>query len=321
MMAADAPSVSVVMPALDAESTIRATLDSVLRQSLAEFELIVVDDGSTDSTAEIVKAIPDPRVKLVQQEHGGAAAARNTGVRAARAPIVTLVDSDDLLLPRYLECATRALAERPDAGFVFTEAYVMDAETGRIRRTLATQPYRPTPLPRTAEELHVALIQGNFIYNAVSMPVAVLDRVGFFDESLRAAIDYEMWLRVAAYGFCAVGTEGPPLAVYRSGRRGSISSDRERVLTSMIRVYEMSLANNPGSAAAQRITRERMDFFAAELAAVRGRRSLGALRRRGRDSLARTRRRLRPDTLWFPRDAPPEGLPLAFPDLFPQGRE
>ena len=318
MMAAAVPSVSVVMPALDAESTIGSALDSVLRQSLTDFEVIVVDDGSTDSTAAIVEAIPDTRVKLIQQDHGGAAAARNTGVRAVRGPIVTLVDSDDLLLPRYLERATRVLADRPEAGFVYTEAYVMNAETGRIRRTMATQPYRPSPLPRSAEELHVALIRANFIYNAVSMPVAVLDRVGPFDVSLRAAIDYEMWLRVAAFGYCAVGTEGPPLAVYRSGRTGSISSNRDRVLTNMIRVYEQSLTRYPGSWEAQRITRERIEFFSAELAAVRGKRSLGALRRRGRDFLARTRGRVRPDALWFPRDRPPEELPRAFPDLFPR---
>lgn len=313
------PSVSVVMPALDVEVTIGAAIASVLRQSLADFELIVIDDGSTDTTAAIVRGISDTRITVLEQDHRGAAAARNAGVRAARAPIVVLVDSDDLLMPRYLELTSEALRANPEAGFAYTDAYVLNADSGRIRRTTATQRYRPAPPPRTAEELHAALIEVNFVYNAVSMPRSVFDQVGFFDESLRAAIDYEMWLRVAAHGFTAVETAGPPLAVYRSGRRGSISSDRECVLTNLARMYEIALRQHPGSAEARALTRNRQEFVAAELAAVRGARTMDAFRRRGRDTLARARSRVRSDAVWYPRDAPPAEFSAAFPDLSSRG--
>lgn len=310
------PVVSVVMPAFEAASTIEAAVASVLNQSLADLELFVVDDGSTDGTAAIVRGIADPRVRLLEQDHQGAAAARNLGVRAARAQIVTLVDSDDLLLPSYLAATREALLANPDAGFVYTDAYVLNADSGRIRRMTATQPYRPSPPPRTAEEFHAALIEVNFVYNAVSLPRSVFDRVGFFDESLRAAIDYEMWLRIAANGFTGVEVPGP-LAVYRSGRRGSISSNRERVLKNLVRVFEIALERHPGSATARELVRARHEAVSAELEAVRGARALGALLRRGRDRLARARSAIRRDAVWYKRAAPPSALSEAFPGLFP----
>ena len=144
---------------------------------------------------------------------------------------------------------------------------------------------------------------------------SVLDHVGPFDESLRATIDYEMWLRVAAHGHTAVEAPGP-LAVYRSGRSGSISSNRERVLSNMLRVYEIAIEKHPGSEQARELARARHAFVAHELGAVRGGRSVDALRRRGRDSLARARSRLRTDRVWYPLDAPPSALVSALPDLF-----
>jgi glycosyltransferase involved in cell wall biosynthesis len=305
------------MPAHNAAETIEAAVSSVLRQTLAEFELIVVDDGSSDGTSAIVRSIGDPRIVVIQQSPcRGAAAARNAGVNASQAVYLTLMDSDDLLLPRYLEVMVDTLRANPGVGFVHADAYVMNAASGRIRRTTATEAYRPSSPPPTAEQLHTALMEVNFVYNAVSLPRYIFDQVGGFDESLRATIDYEMWLRIAAYGFNAVEAPGP-LAVYRWGRQGSISSDRERVLSNMLRVYELALERHPASDSGRRIARRRHEFVAAELAAVRGARTVDGLRRRLRDRLASTRFRLRSESTWYPADAPPASLHEAFPELFP----
>jgi glycosyltransferase involved in cell wall biosynthesis len=312
-----APSISVVMPALNAAGTIEAAMESIFQQSHDDFELIVVDDGSTDNTADIVHGVGDSRLRLLQQDHGGAAAARNAGIRASRGAVISLVDSDDLLLPRYLEKMFGALGSSPEAGFAYTDAYVWNAASGCVRRTTAMERYRPEPPPTTAETLRAALIRVNFIYNAVSLPRAVFDTVGFFDESLKAAIDYEMWLRIAAYGLTAIYVPGTPLAVYRSERPGSISSDRDRVLTNLSLMFESSLHTHPDSADARQLTRDRQVFIAAELAALHGARTVDGFRRRSRDFLARSRSRLRSDAVWFPRNEPPEELTGAFPDLFP----
>jgi glycosyltransferase involved in cell wall biosynthesis len=311
---APAPAFSVVMPAFDASETIAESMASVLGQTFSDLELIVVDDGSDDDTVAIVRASADPRVVLLKQNHRGAAAARNAGVARARAPTIAFADSDDLLLPSYLEVVDGIFRDNPDVGFVHTDAYVLNATSGRIRRTTATEEYRPAPASRTPAEFHMALIEVNFVYNAVSIRRDVFDLVGPFNDQLKAAIDYEMWLRIAAHGVPAVEAPGP-LAVYRSGRAGSISSDHERVFSNLLTVYEIA-AEHPGSDAAKEAVRGRQRAVAAELAAVRGQRTVLSARRRVRNSLARVRARAFPNTLWHPRDRPPPELVRALPHLF-----
>ena len=95
--------VSVIMPAYNSELYIRESIDSVLAQSLTDFELIVVDDGSTDATAEIVQGVTDQRVRLIRQPNQGVSVARNTGLEAARGQFITFLDSDDLYYPDFLK--------------------------------------------------------------------------------------------------------------------------------------------------------------------------------------------------------------------------
>ena len=95
--------VSVIMPAYNSEVYIRESIDSVLAQSFREFELIVVDDGSTDTTAAIVESYTDSRIRLIRQANGGVSVARNTGLAAARGQFITFLDSDDLYYPDFLK--------------------------------------------------------------------------------------------------------------------------------------------------------------------------------------------------------------------------
>lgn len=103
--------ISVVIPAYNREGTIREAVESVLAQTWTDLEVIVVDDGSTDATADVVEAIPDGRVRCIRRENGGACRARNAGIDAARGEYVAFQDSDDLWLPEKLEKQMQALED------------------------------------------------------------------------------------------------------------------------------------------------------------------------------------------------------------------
>ena len=116
------PRVSVVIPAYNAADYLGETLESVLAQDCGELEVLVVDDGSTDGTADVVDALDDPRLRCIRLDpSGGPSRPRNRGVEAARAPWVALFDSDDLMLPGKLRRAVELFEQRPQLGLVFTD--------------------------------------------------------------------------------------------------------------------------------------------------------------------------------------------------------
>src|SRR5438067_282471 len=126
------------MPAYNAAETVGSANSSVLAQTFKSFELLVVDDGSTDDTAEKVKPFEgDGRVWLVRQRNRGLAATRNEAIGRARGELVSMLDSDDLWLPSYLETMKTALDRDPDAGFAYTDAWVLDDATKRVHKATA----------------------------------------------------------------------------------------------------------------------------------------------------------------------------------------
>src|SRR5262249_15019068 len=122
------PEVSVVVPAYNAERTLRETLDSVLGQTLQDFEVLVVDDGSSDATAAVARDAGDPRVRVLSVPNGGVARARNLGIQEANGDLIAFLDADDLWRPRKLERQVEALEARPRAGMSFTAALRIDAD-------------------------------------------------------------------------------------------------------------------------------------------------------------------------------------------------
>lgn len=238
------PTVSIVVPTYDNETTIGATIRSVLAQSYRDFELLVSDDGSADGTVSQVERIDDPRVRILRNDHGGASVARNHGIAQARGRYVSFLDSDDLWLPSYLDAMTAALAAAPDAGFAFTDAWVMDDATRRIRKTSVVRSPTAVNPPLDPAEFLTSLIRINFVFTSATVRRQVLDDVGGFDESLEASIDYELWLRIAASG--RPGTRVPGRhALYRADRPGSISSSRARVVRGLMAVYRLVAESYP----------------------------------------------------------------------------
>ena len=304
--------VTVAMPAYNAARTIGSAIRSALAQTRRDFELIVVDDGSTDDTAASVEPfLADERIRLVRQENRGLAGARNTAIQHARGEYVSLLDSDDLWLPEYLERVLEALEPRGDAAFAYADAWVLDDETRRIqRRSAMAFQSPPTELPRDPHALLLELLRRNFVYGSATIRRSVLAEIGPFDESLRASEDYELWLRAAARGYTAVAVPGL-LSVYRR-RTGTLSDDDARMLTSVVAVMrKVERWDVPEEARA--LARSRAD--AAERALERSRVTSGfaALRRNARLRAGALYRRLLWRRVWY--DVPPGEVAAAFPDL------
>ncbi|MER3408630.1 MAG: glycosyl transferase family 2 [Thermoleophilia bacterium] len=226
----------MVMPAYNAERTVGPAIRSVLAQTRADFELLVVDDGSTDGTRAVVEqTMVDPRVRLLSTPGRGPAAARNAALYWARGRYVCFLDSDDLYLPRYLDEMEQALLAHPGVGMAYPDAWVLSGRTGRIRKTSTLAEY-PGP-PDDALGWLALLIDYNVVHYMAMVPKAVLVEVGGFDERPRAAMDYELWLRIAARGYRAIRID-KRLGVYRE-TPGSITSQRALVNANLRKVYEI----------------------------------------------------------------------------------
>jgi len=246
------PSVSVVIPVYNRAATIRPAIDSVLRQTYADFELIVVDDGSSDDTREVVAAIADPRLRLIQTPRNmGASAARNLGTREARAPWVAFQDSDDEWLPLKLEKQmARLSALSRDYVAVYCGMLVIGRPEGGADGSAGARPriaYVPRPdLPVVEGDILLTLMQAS----VVSTQTLVVRRdlmlqIGGFDESFRALIDRECLLRLAQLGPIACVDE--PLVLQRFSAN-SITRDTElraRSKTRLVEKHQAILARQP----------------------------------------------------------------------------
>ncbi len=210
------PEVSVVIPTYNRASTIGRALDSVLNQSVRDIEVLVVDDGSTDATVATVEAVADQRVTLLRHAtNKGAAAARNTGIRAARAPFIAFLDSDDAWLPGKLTAQLAALRAAPagqDVSCHGVHIHLLDHGVERDQ-----------PLEASADWFARLVRDCNLSPGATQMTRReAFDRVGLLDETLPRFEDWDWLLRYTAAGgtICALR---PPLAVVwnRRGRLGA----------------------------------------------------------------------------------------------------
>jgi glycosyltransferase involved in cell wall biosynthesis len=242
------------MAAFNAAATIDHAIASVLAQSRRDFELIVIDDGSTDETATLVSAYAsaDRRVRLHRQENAGPANARNVGIELARGRYVSILDSDDLWLPDYLELMVGALEGDAEAAFAYTRAWVMDVVPNKIRRE--TWPVRLPSMPPGADALLHALILENFVYSSTTIRRDVLSRVGGYDPWVGVAEDYELWLRIAAAGGGAVAVRQP--LVVRCDRPDSLTKDDLAMCAGKRRAFERLLARRTLSVEARALAEQ-----------------------------------------------------------------
>jgi glycosyltransferase involved in cell wall biosynthesis len=238
------PTVSVVMAAKDYARFLPVAVESVFAQTVPDWELLVIDDGSTDETPEAVKPfLTDRRVRYVRSDRLGQSRAKNLGVGLSRGKFIAFLDADDLWKPTKLEKQLALLLANPDTGVVFCLRELID-ESGNLlprseRRGL------PPPAGRVLAEIFVR----NFVcFSSVAVRREVFDRVGGFDPRLDLAIDYDLWLRAARhYGFDYVPEE---LVLYRTGH-GNLSKKLADRIATAFSIMHRRRAGVPAAAVAE----------------------------------------------------------------------
>jgi glycosyltransferase involved in cell wall biosynthesis len=222
------PEASVIIPTYDRRAMVREAIDSVLAQSFRAFELIVIDDGSTDGTAEYLTRIAEEYAKTMRVEridHRGPAAARNRGVGLARAPMLAFLDSDDLWSPTKLERQLAYMRANPECAISQTgEIWMRDG-----RRVNPGLRHRKRAGDIFADSLRTCLIS----MSAAMMRTDLFRALGGFDEIMDAAEDYDLWLRILIDH--EAGLLDEPLVTRRGGHPDQTSAttlalDRFRIL-------------------------------------------------------------------------------------------
>ncbi|WP_346621253.1 glycosyltransferase [Blastococcus montanus] len=204
------PVVSVVIPTYNRGTVLRRTLQGVLAQTVRDLEVLVVDDGSTDGTPELLAGCADPRVRYLRQpRNAGVGAARNRGLREARGEFIAFLDDDDEWLPTKLARQLECFAGRPDTlGLVYTGVEDHDGAGGVVVRT-----------PTHRGQIYRDMLVTNVLHGAPSsalMRRCVVATAGFFDEDLVAIEDYDYWVRVTR--FFDVDLVEEPLVRYHDPR-------------------------------------------------------------------------------------------------------
>jgi hypothetical protein len=239
------PAVTVVVPAYNAGHTVVETLRTVSAQTFHALEIIVVDDGSTDNTAEVVERYcsVEPRLRLVRQANGGVAAARNTGMQHASAPLIAPLDSDDLWHPTKLEKHVAALQKNPDAAFVYSPFRILNGD-GKI---IGNHPFFAFSGRVFYRQLFFNMV-GNGSGMTFRKDVAL--KLGGYDTSLRTAglQGCEDWLLQM---LMSIDHEVAHVPEYLIGYRkvpGAMSSDTDRMWRSRIMATEILEQRAPPSA-------------------------------------------------------------------------
>jgi len=187
------PKVSVIIPCYNREKYIEDTVNSVLNQTYPNIEIICVDDGSTDSTRQILESYGE-RIKILQhlgRVNKGQSAAINLAMRSTKTEYVAILDSDDIWAPKKIEYQVTFLEENPDIGFVYANVYVID-EVGRILYKAFPPEHLETGSPeRVLLESRIGCPSGYLVRRSA------FEKAGYFDESLRSAQDHDMTIRLA----------------------------------------------------------------------------------------------------------------------------
>jgi glycosyltransferase involved in cell wall biosynthesis len=177
------------MAVFDGGTWVGAALESLLGQTLADLEVIVIDDGSTDTTPDVLASLRDPRLRIERHARRGLTLSLNRALELARAPLIARLDADDLALPERLARQRQFLETHPDVGLLGTGAREVDPAGREV--AIVRPPVHDTAIRR-------ALIRANpFVHSSVVMRRAALERVGGYDPSFPVAQDYDLWMRLA----------------------------------------------------------------------------------------------------------------------------
>lgn len=241
-----APRVSVVMTVFSEMRHVGAAVQSVLEQRLEEFELIIIDDGSTDETVKVVGAFGDPRIRVIEAGRVGRSRALNLGVSAAASTLVAVLDADDLALPERLSRPVQYLEDHAEIGIVGSALRPTVDDEGISLATADLEAWSDTEIRR-------ALCTRNaFFHSSVTFRKSVHARVRGYDEKLKGLVDWDFFVRAAAVS--RLSNLPIPLAVKRThagqyyawGRRSDTRDQmlaRATVLRRTVRYLEAPKSN------------------------------------------------------------------------------
>jgi glycosyltransferase involved in cell wall biosynthesis len=238
------PLVSIILPVYNSEKTLIKTIKSVLNQTFTDFELLVINDGSQDSTLEVIDDIRDPRMKIFSYPNAGVSASRNRGLAKATGEFISFLDADDLWTPDKLEAQFKALQDNPQAAVAYSWSDWIDE---------SDQFLRPGGHISVNGNVYTNLLLRDFVESGSNPLIRrqALAEVGGFDESLVHGEDWDMWLRLAArYEFITVPS---PQILYRVAP-GSASFDVWKMEAGSLRIIERAFAQAPESL--QKLKRE-----------------------------------------------------------------
>ena len=231
------PMVTVVIPCYNSLRYIAETMETVLKQTYQDFEVLVVNDGSTDGTADWVNALSDrePKVRMVSQANQGLAGARCTGVTNARGKYVAFIDDDDLWELTKLAKQVNSLESNPQAGLCYTWTALTDSEGKPTGRVIASN---------AEGNVWQAMTEMNIVCCGSTPMIrrSCFDDVGLFDRQVSPSDDWDMWWRIAAkYEFTVIKE---PLILYRQHPNNS-SKKCDRMLETSRILIERNFANAP----------------------------------------------------------------------------
>ena len=209
------PLVSVIMPAYNSAQTIGTAINSVLMQDYLNWEIIIIDDGSTDDTLNEIRKFKDARIKVFSQDNQGPSVSRNYGIKIANGEYIAFLDADDFWEKDKLNLQLQMLCNSEERmGLVHSNYYEFDH-----KRSYLPKPFRYTKMLNLEGNVYESLVIHNFVATlTVIVKREVFDNIGYFDTSLKAPEDWDLWIRIAKkYTFGYIPT---PLARYRLNPSG-----------------------------------------------------------------------------------------------------
>ncbi|MEO1766695.1 glycosyltransferase family 2 protein [Thiobacter aerophilum] len=230
------PAISVIMPCYNAARFLPMSVGSVLAQTFSDWELIAVDDGSTDDTAEVLATLPDPRIQIIRQRNRGLPASRNAGLEHATGQFVAFLDADDTWHPEFMEAMVRALETTDRSAIAYCGWQNVGLAEGR------GQPFVP-PDYETPDK-PVNLLKGcRWPVHAAMLPTGLAKAVRGFDEQQKAAEDFDFWLRTAID--VPLVRVARVLAYYHHHGSGQMTRDRAKIARYQVRAQQKFLATHP----------------------------------------------------------------------------
>lgn len=263
------PTVTVVIPAYNAARYIAQALDSVHAQTVSDYEVIVVNDGSRDRAEleSILHSHPLPII-YISQENKGVSAARNAAIKVGRGTFYSQLDADDQWTPDYLEVQLGILNDNPDVALVYPNASIIaDTSDAKVEFMKLS--------PSDGEVSFESLVRGKcVVMTSVTARMNAIKQAGMYDEDIRSCEDFDLWLRVVKSGGRII-YHRRRLVLYRR-HPGSLSSDRIWMTKNLLSVFEKCSRELDLTTAEAQALKEQVNYHRAMLGLFEGKRALSA---------------------------------------------